>query len=503
MIARLLSLPLIVAMMVFSGFAMQVPAIYAAVVKDWESARAFCYSGIIFIALTSMVAIAISNRNWERSPRAPLFDLVLAFVALPIMLAVPVSESIDELPFFDAYFEMVSSLTTTGATVLDGVSYSAMDAVHLWRGIVGWLGGFLMWVMAIAVLAPLNLGGFEVLGGHSGSRGTNFSQISKTANASTRLRHYAELLLPIYLGLTVVLWLALYMTGDTPLVSLCLAMATLSTSGITPEGASPASIGGEMAIFVFLIFALSRRTFTRDTAQSGAGYLFRDPELRAGISCIAILTVLLFLRHWVGSLEGTASEGIVQSLRVFWAGAFNVMSFLTTTGLQSAAWAEAEAWSDLKTPALIFLGLALVGGGVATTAGGVKLLRVDVLFRHGQREIDRLVHPNSVGGAGAEGRGRRRRGAFVAWIFFMLFAMSIAAITLALSLSGLSFEPTVVLAVATLSTTGPLVDVLGEDVLLYSTLTGFAKLVLCLSMILGRLETLAIISLLNPEFWRR
>ena len=95
----------------------------------------------------------------------------------------------------------------------------------------------------------------------------------------------------------------------------------------------------------------------------------------------------------------------------------------------------------------------MIGGGVATTAGGVKLLRVYVLYMHGRRELERLVHPSSIGGSGQRARRLRREGAYVAWIFFMLFAISIAAVMLALSLSGLDFEQSVVLSIAALSTT--------------------------------------------------
>jgi trk system potassium uptake protein TrkH len=179
-----------------------------------------------------------------------------------------------------------------------------------------------------------------------------------------------------------------------------------------------------------------------------------------------------------------------------------VLSFLTTTGFESAGWAQAQVWSGLSTPGLMLAGLAVIGGGVATTAGGVKLLRVYALYRHGEREMERLVHPNSVGGSGVIARRLRRQGALVAWIFFMLFAMSIALVMLALSLTGLNFETTTVLAVSALSTTGPLAGIAAETPISWAGLGGAAQVILAAAMVLGRLETLAIIALLNPDFWR-
>jgi trk system potassium uptake protein TrkH len=192
----------------------------------------------------------------------------------------------------------------------------------------------------------------------------------------------------------------------------------------------------------------------------------------------------------------------VAAIRALWGTVFTVLSFLTTTGFESADWAEARAWSGLATPGLILAGLAVIGGGVATTAGGVKLLRVYALYRHGEREIERLVHPNSIGGAGAQARQLRRRGAQIAWIFFMLFALSIAVTMLALSLTGLNFEASTIFSVAALSTTGPLAAVTAAQPLSWAELDTAARAIAVVAMVLGRLETLAIIALLNPEFWR-
>ena len=178
------------------------------------------------------------------------------------------------------------------------------------------------------------------------------------------------------------------------------------------------------------------------------------------------------------------------------------MSFLTTTGFVSEHWIDAQNWSGLNTPGLVLMGLALTGGGVATTAGGVKLLRVFALYVNGTREMERLVHPNSVSGAGAAGRRLQSNGAFIAWIFFMLFAISLAAIMLLLTLTGSNFEQALVLSVASLSTTGPLTQYAADVPIKLIELTPVAKAILCGAMVLGRLETLAIIALLTPDLWR-
>ena len=148
------------------------------------------------------------------------------------------------------------------------------------------------------------------------------------------------------------------------------------------------------------------------------------------------------------------------------------------------------------------MGLALFGGGVATTAGGVKLLRVYALYKHGLREMEKLVQPSSIGGAGQVARRLRRQGAYVAWIFFMLFVLSIAAVMVILAATGLDFETALILTIASLTTTGPLVSVVADGAAAAALSTDVAKVTLSAAMVLGRLETLVIIALLNPEFWR-
>jgi trk system potassium uptake protein TrkH len=312
-------------------------------------------------------------------------------------------------------------------------------------------------------------------------------------------------LVPIYGGLTLVLWTLLVLAGEKGFVAACHAMSTLATSGISPIGGveqSAAGIGTEIVIFAFMVFAVSRLTFSRGLMAQDGGRLIDDPEVRMGAVFLLSVTAILVLRHFVAAVEMSTSGGIGAGLAAFWGSLFTVMSFMTTTGFESRYWLGATDWSGLETPGLVLVGLALIGGGVATTAGGVKLLRVYALYKHGVRELERLVHPSSVGGSGAEERRIRRQGAFISWIFFMLFALSITVVMLLLSLTGVQFETAMVLAVAAISTTGPLAQLAAENPISYAGIPEPAQLVLMAAMVLGRLETLALIALFNLEFWR-
>jgi len=139
---------------------------------------------------------------------------------------------------------------------------------------------------------------------------------------------------------------------------------------------------------------------------------------------------------------------------------------------------------------------------VATTTGGVKLMRVYALFGLGTKEMSRLLYPSAIGQTGTRGLRISRDGAQIAWVFFMLYALTLAAVMTALGLSGVEFEDATILAVSALSTTGPLATYAGQEAISITSLGDGAKWVLLITMVIGRVEALALISLLNPEFWR-
>lgn len=500
----LANLPLALHLTGVAGLAMMLPAAHALVAEDFHVARSFFYSGLLTLIITAFIGIAVNQRHGVFSQREQLATLVAAFTLLPLVLAVPLYEGSRNTTFLNAYFEMVSSLTTTGASLYEGTG-QLTKSLHLWRGIVGWLGGLLIWVVAAATLAPMNLGGFEITTAAGG--GEDVTLIRRGTRQRTPAGHiwYAlSTLAPIYISLTLLLWVLLLVVGEDTLRGLMHAMGTMSTSGITIVGHvtdDNAGLAAEVVILFFFAFGISRLTFSRDVAGRRER-LLTDPEVQmAGIIIIG-LPMLLFLRHWIGAIEVNEYSDFTAGLLALWGSVFTVASFLTTTGYESVAWNEARDWSGLPAPGVVLIGLSIIGGGVATTTGGVKLLRVYALYKHGVRELNKLVYPSSVAGMRAYGRRIHRQGAFLAWLFFMLFALSIAAVMSLLTAFGVGFEEAMIFAVAGLSTTGQLAHAGADVPLTYASLSDGAKLVVCFAMVLGRLEALALIALFNPNFWR-
>lgn len=500
MVGLIERLPFGVVLMAMSSLAMLLPAIVALGLDDHDTSRVFFYCAILFGILTLLIGFVA-----EASPRAEtgwvqLVTLFLAYLALPAILAVPLAASTAAPDYVIAIFDMVSAMTTTGS------SFFAPDALNegqiMWRASVAWLGGFLIWVAAIAILAPLNLGGYEVTSEASvqGLQTRSAGQM-RNATPSQRIARHAARLMPTYLSLTGVLWVLLIVMGEEALGGLILAMGTLSTSGIALTGlGADTGFGAEVMIFLFFFFALTRRSFTHALNPDYPRRMMRDRELRLAFGVVAVGTVVIFASHFWSA--GAGGDRFSQAISALWGLLFTMMSFLTTTGFVSDHWQGAIEWSGLGATGMALIGLALMGGGVATTAGGIKLLRVYALYKHGARELGRLSHPHSVAGAGRLGRRIRREGAMIAWVFFMLLVLSLAVMMVILALFGIPFDRAMILAIAALTTTGQLAEVAGSAPIPLWDLPLAVQAVMAFGMVVGRLETLVLVALISPRFWR-
>lgn len=489
----------VILLLIFSGL-MQFPAVHAAVGGNWPVARDFFYHSLFFLAIAIILGLATQSWSPRRPARYHLMTLLLCYTVLPLMLAAPIVGLIPGIGLGDAYFEMLSCLTTTGATLFDRPRLLP-DAVHLWRSIVAWFGGLIVLVTAFAILAPLNLGGFEI-GGDGAIQGGSRAGGS-VEEATARIVRQFQLIMPVYAALTILLGLILVVLGDRPFVAATHAMAALSTSGVSPIGGLDGSESGrlgELALVLFLLPAVSQRGMRLGFSADRRPAL-GDPQVQLMLISVLSITLLLFLRSFIGAIEIERQDNLQAAVQAVWGSMFTVLSYLTTTGFESRDWRAMQIWSDLPDPGTILLGVAVMGGGIATTAGGVKLLRIYALYRHGVRELDRLVHPNSLGSHGEGDRLISPRGTRIAFLFLMLFLVSLALLMIALSVTGLDFEHSMALAVAALTTTGPAIQTVGSGVG-YGDLGGFALGILCVGMIVGRMEALVIIALFNPALWR-
>lgn len=491
-------------LMLISSAIMLIPGLHAMRLGDWDTMRAFFYHATFFSIVSLIIGIGMMSWKSRDTVRYQLLMLLAAYILLPMMLAMPLNYLVPTISYSQSYFEMLSSLTTTGATVFPDAS-AISEPLHLWRASVAWMGGFMVLLAALTIMEPMNLGGFEIEASVSSESASQRRNLGGMVSTQERFIHNARLIGPPYVMLTGALALLLILSGDRVFVAVCHAMSVLSTSGITPltgNETDGAGVRGEFFMAIFLFLAISRKSFAVSFGARRSLPRLNDPEIRLALICLVLVPALIFLKHFIGAYEIQEQENVVAALQALWGSFFTVLSFLTTYGLESQYWDAAASWSGLKTSGVVLLGLAVMGGGIATTAGGIKLLRIFALYKHGVREIQRLIHPNSVGGAGVTARRIRRQGAFIAWVFLMLFVIAIAAATLLLSATDLSFESSLSLAIASLTNTGPAISVL-EPGITYRALDTLQLFILDLAMIVGRMEVLVVVALLNLSLWRQ
>jgi trk system potassium uptake protein TrkH len=487
-------LPLFFLAFLISSGLMLIISLYAVFIENFSEARVFFYTSLTGFLIFALVNLATSNRNLKESGTIQIISLILLFLFLPLFLAIPNWIILPNVSFTDVYFDMVSAITTTGLPVFN-VDFLSKP-LHLWRALIAWFGGGLIWIAAFAILIPASRGGFDVFS----NKRVNTNRNLTINERSETLMKVSQKLTPIYVSLTIVLWCALTSLGTDGFTSLIRALSILSTSGISgPEKFETDGGGflGEIVVALFLLLALSHNIFYNSDNKAKLKKILFDRELRLGLSIIICTSMLLFLPelYQITSLL-EFNEAILSGFKLIWGNFFTVFSFITTNGYVSAYWNGAQSSLDTPHVVIITLGLCLFGGGLATTAGGIKLLRISILLTAFSDETDKLLHPSSIVGTKSKLKVFGIS-IFMAWIFFMLFLVSLALVITILTIFGMFFEDAIIVAVACLTTTGPIIEFLGFNSTLVKDLSNFSKIFLVVSMVIGRLEILVALSLIT------
>lgn len=409
-----------------------------------------------------------------------LFWAVLSlFGAVPLYLAdAPV------MSFTDAVFESVSGLTTTGATVLTGLD-TLPHAVLFWRQLMQWLGGMGIIVLAVAVLPMLGVGGMQLF------RAETPGPI-KNNKLTPRIRETAKALWLIYAGLTTACIVAYWLAGMGPFDAVAHAFTTVATAGFSTHDLSmghfdSALIESIAVVFMFLGAINFALHFMVWRSASPAAY-WRDPEFR--VFCILIAMAVVVSAAFL-YLSGTYTEPEAAMLK----SVFQVMSIGTTTGYTTA---DYSVWPSFL-PMMLLLG-SFVGGCAASTSGGIKVMRFTLLLKQGVREVNRLIHPSAEMPVKLGGRLIPTHVSQAVWGFFSVYVGLYIAMFLSLLALGLD-EVTAFSAVAAcLNNLGPGLGEVASDM---AGVPDVGKWILCLAMLLGRLEIFTLLVVLTPAFWRR
>ena len=481
----------------FSGIAMLVHAVAGLLADESDIARAFLVSGLSLVVLAIFAGIALANRRPSSTVQSKLLRLLATIVCLPAPLSAPLIMCMPSVPMLDIYFEMVSCLTTTGATVLPE-GERLPDVIHLWRGAVAWIGGFIVLSTAIALIMPAKTAGLAESARASSSRNAAYSTVrGRTARTSRLLLAYS--------GATLLLLVGLIALGENPLDSLIHAMSTISTSGVSADGqlAMPGSTAGaEILITLFLILAVTGVFFATARPSSLARMTVKSSEFWLALVIVGLACLFALIHQAVISLDGVYGFQVAATFFDALLGTvFTVFSFMTTTGFQSAFWIEPTGGPRENYVGIGLTFLALIGGGVISTAGGTKLIRILALTELGMTEVKKMVHPSSAGPTSGFS-GLQKEELIACGALFMLFVLSTVFVMVSLAIAGKEFEPSLVVAVSMVSSTGPLAETVLGNEFSFGEFSSGIKLALAGAMIIGRLELVALIAILSSALRR-
>ncbi len=477
---------------------MIIPASVAFLERDYFVAQTFLYCSCAGVIVYTLIAIALSNVIKVQNIFEKLLSFILSYLFLPFFMALPLVLSVADVRLIDAWLEMVSSFTTTGLKITNLETFSG-SALKLWLGMVSWIGGIFFWICAISILLPLNISRYDI-GTYDLVEGFSL----KGYESGNSVLSNARQLIPIYFIITIALWLFLTLAGVSGFQSLLMAMSVISTSGFEiTNNDVPNVFIIESIILIFFVFALSKSLFFPAINDIRKFRIFNDPEIRLALIIILGMTGLFYAKSIFTLISEDTEINLAVLVTQLWGIFFTVTSYLVTMGIESKVWFDLPSFALAEVSTVSVMGLAIIGGGVATTAGGVKLLRVYILYRNAAQEVDTMLHPNSI--PSKKGKGSisdNRNNRLMAWIFFMLFITALAFFTLVFSILFDDIAQGLALSVSALTTTGPLFGNAGYDIVL-TDINQIFKIMLGLAMILGRLEILVIVALLFPSVWSK
>lgn len=438
---------------------------------------------LLTLGIGLAIWLPVRNERKELRVRDGFIVTALFWVVLSLSGSIPLYLSDQpNLRYVDAFFESLSGLTTTGATVITGLDH--LPKSILWyRQQLQWFGGMGLIVLAVAILPMLGIGGMQLYR-------TEVPGPVKDTKLTPRITETAKALWYIYLSLTVFCALAYWAAGMSLFDAVCHSFSTIAIGGFSTHDASIGyfnSTSIEMIAVVFMFisgvnFALHFAAWRRNSWRT----YFADPEFRfyGGLMVmVALLTIAV--------LYFSGTYGFSDSLTK---GLFEVVSIATTTGFATADFA---AW-PFVLPFLLFI-VAFVGGCAGSTGGGMKAIRVLLIYKQGMREIKRLIHPNAVIPVKVGKRPVPDRVIEAVWGFFSVYLFVFVVLLLLVLATGLDQVTAWSAVGATINNLGPGLGDVAEH---YGNIPDTAKWILCFAMLMGRLEIFTLLILFTPAFWR-
>jgi len=458
----------------------------ASVIYDDGTLIHFSLAMVMTFAAGLLMWLLTRRYKGELSVRHGYLLVIGMWTTMPAVATLPLLMVIDGLTFSHAYFETMSGITSTGATVLIGLD-NLPPAINIWRHELHWIGGMGIIVLAVAVLPLLGVGGRQLFKAETPGP-------MKDSTLTPRITETARNLWLIYFSITVACILSLKAAGMNWLDSICHAFSAMGLGGFSTHDASigyfnSPAIEGVLIVFMLLAAINFSTHFLAWRVKSLKTYLL-DTEFVATVGLIlaSCLGIALFL-WWNGVYPN------------FWTAlrhaSFNLVSIATDCGFSST---DYNQWPIFAPMWMLFLSCISVSSG--STGGGIKMIRTLILFKQAGREFVKLLHPAVVNPMKIGGHVVPNNIVFAVLGFIFLYFMSVSTLVFALMASGLDFISSFSAIIACINNVGPGLGVVGPAGN-FSVLTTFQTWVCSLAMLAGRLEIFTLLIIFTPQFWRR
>lgn len=465
------------------GAAAGLMALVSAGIVNDGAADGFVTCATVAGFIGGLLAVLGYGARQELEFRAAVVLTAGAWTGLPLLAAIPLTADPVSLGFTDAVFESVSGLTTTGSTVMAGLDETA-PTILFWRALLQWIGGIGIIGLSIAILPFLRVGGMQLFHMESSDRSAD--------RVVTRPGNLAMIIAGLYLTLTFLCSLGYGFSGMTAFEAVSHAMTTVSTGGYSTSdnsmGNFPPAAQWVSIIFMFggaIPFLTYVRLLSRREAQRPGTF-----EEVSGLTALVTLFVVIMIVAQL--MQADRTDGM------FRLALFNTVSVITTTGY---AVSDYQLWGPLAVAA--FFVLTFLGGCAGSTAGGFKVFRIQIMVKSIWRTLQQAPLPHSI--VTAHHAGQRLSNSDIASValFAGLYVGTFAVASVCLAALGLDFMTAITGAATAVANVGPgLGEVIGPAGN-FIPLPDAAKWLLCLVMILGRLEIIVILLLIAPRFWGR
>ncbi|HUX91620.1 MAG TPA: potassium transporter TrkG [Gallionellaceae bacterium] len=446
----------------------------------------FAFAMLITLFGGALMWAMTRRHKGELSIRHGYLLVVVMWTAMPAFATLPLLMVLPGLSFTDAYFETMSGLTTTGATVLTGLD-NMPQAINLWRHELNWLGGMGIIVLAVAIMPLLGIGGRQLYKAETPGP-------MKESTLTPRITETARNLWLVYFGITIACIASLKIAGMSWFDAVCHAFAAMGLGGFSTHDASVGFFNSPAIEFVLIVFMLL-------AAMNFATHFFawREKSLKQYLyDSEGVATVMVVLASCLAIGLYLWWQGIYPS---FWTSlrhaSFNLVSVATDCGF---AGEDFNKWPIFAPLWMLFLSCIVASSG--STGGGIKMIRTLILFKQAGREFRKLLHPAAINPMKIGGHVIPNTIVFSVLGFIFLYFMSVVTLTFALLISGLDFISAFSAIIACINNAGPGLGVVGPASN-YGVLTDFQTWICTVAMLIGRLEIITLLIIFTPKFWQR